>query len=227
MEDFNFGPFQMVSGEKCIFNGNQTEVWHLYFDNADLACERISGTCTRKAVVDALSEHIHSFTRSIRTANTYPPVKLIRYCDDSVLATLRTKTGFVPGMSSGMMNDGSEHWVVHGTKATLNRPVSLLQWTHLATQHCAAENDWITGILPSCVVTADEEAWRPPTEHELRCVVGEHSFTGKTGAACANLVGVTPQNFRKYTAAEGASTRQKMSFAMWHLLLHRLGIQTP
>ncbi len=154
-------------------------------------------------------------------------MKLIRYSDESILATLRTETGFVPGMSSGIMNDSSEYWVVHGTNATLNKRICLMEWTRLATQHCAAENDWIAGLLPSCVLTADEEAWRAPTEHELRCVVGEHSFTAKTGAACAALVGVTPQNFRKYTAAEGASTRQKMSFAMWHLLLHRLKIQTP
>ena len=39
------------------------------------------------------------------------------------------------------------------------------------------------------------------------------------------MVGVTPQNFRKYTARDGASTRQGMSFAMWHLLLHKLGVQ--
>ena len=67
--------------------------------------------------------------------------------------------------------------------------------------------------------------WRAPTSWELRHVVGEGSFTGWTGAQAAAMVGVTPQNFRKYTARDGASTRQGMSFAMWHLLLHKLGVQ--
>ena len=30
----------------------------------------------------------------------------------------------------------------------------------------------------------------------------------------------------EYTAADGAASRQRMSFAMWHLLLHRLGVQS-
>lgn len=72
----------------------------------------------------------------------------------------------------------------------------------------------------------DAGEWRAPTSWELRHVVGEGSFTGVTGAQAAALVGVTPQNFRKYTARDGASTRQGMSYAMWHLLLHKLGVQS-
>ena len=34
--------------------------------------------------------------------------------------------------------------------------------------------------------------WRAPTDVEILCVVGEHSFTGITGAAAAELCGVAP-----------------------------------
>ncbi len=74
------------------------------------------------------------------------------------------------------------------------------------------------------VMTDDPEQWRAPTAAEIRIVVGKGSETGLTGAQAARIVGVLPQNFRKYTATDDASLRQKMSFAMWHLLLHRVGV---
>ena len=58
-----------------------------------------------------------------------------------------------------------------------------------------------------------------------RIVIGKDSETGLSGAQAAHLVGVLPQNFRKYTAADDAASRQKMSFSMWHLLLHRTGVK--
>ena len=42
----------------------------------------------------------------------------------------------------------------------------------------------------------------------------------------ARLVGVTPQNFRRYNAMPGAKHVSEMSFSMWHLLLRRLCVQT-
>ena len=104
-------------------------------------------------------------------------------------------------------------------------PVLLSEWTALAAQYTAPRLSWIAGLLPDDVLTTSSEQWRAPTDLEIRCVVGEHSFTGITGAAAADLCGVTPQNFRKYTAADGSASRQNISFAMWHLLLHRLAIQ--
>lgn len=73
-------------------------------------------------------------------------------------------------------------------------------------------------------MTDDPEQWRAPTAAEIRIVVGKGSETGLTGAQAARIVGVLPQNVRKYTATDDASLRQKMSFAMWHLLLHRVGV---
>ena len=80
-------------------------------------------------------------------------------------------------------------------------------------------------MLPEETLTEDPSAWRAPTGAEIKIVIGRNSETGLTVAEAARLVGVLPQNFRKYTAADDASSRQKMSFAMWHLLLYRTGVQ--
>lgn len=79
--------------------------------------------------------------------------------------------------------------------------------------------------LPAEVLTEDPWYWRAPTAAEIRVVIGKGSETGIPGAQAAHLVGVLPQNFRKYTASDDAASRQKMSFAMWHLLLHRAGVK--
>ena len=104
-------------------------------------------------------------------------------------------------------------------------PVTLEQWARIRERHSAPPLTWIAGLLPADVLARESADWRAPTSWELRHLVGEGSFTGWSGAQAAAMVGVTPQNFRKYTARDGASTRQGMSFAMWHLLLHKLGVQ--
>lgn len=81
---------------------------------------------------------------------------------------------------------------------------------------------YIADLLPPEVLTDDPSAWRPPTAAEIRIVIGKDSETGLSGADAARLVGVFPQSFRKYTAVDGASA---MSFAVWHLLLHRIGVK--
>lgn len=88
-----------------------------------------------------------------------------------------------------------------------------------------APNAYIAALLPEETLTEDLAAWRAPTSAEIRIVIGRHSETGLSGAEAANLVGVQPQNFRKYTSADGAASRQKMSFSMWHMLLHRTGVK--
>lgn len=103
-------------------------------------------------------------------------------------------------------------------------PVWRPSWSATARAY-ASTAQWIASLLPDDVLTPAADAWRAPTSWEIRHVVGENSFTGISGARAAALVGVTPQNFRKYTTADGAATRQTMSYAMWHLLMHRLGVQ--
>lgn len=88
-----------------------------------------------------------------------------------------------------------------------------------------APNAYIAALLPEETLTEDLAAWRAPTSAEIRIVIGRGSETGLSGADAAHLVGVLPQNFRKYTASDDAASRQKMSYAMWHLLLHRTGVK--
>lgn len=98
-----------------------------------------------------------------------------------------------------------------------------MPWASL--DHYAPFRSWIADLLPDDVLTTDPEEWRAPTAWEIRHIVGEGAFTSMPGATVAALVGVTPQNFRKYTAQDSAASRQNISFAMWHLLLHKLGVQ--
>ena len=88
-----------------------------------------------------------------------------------------------------------------------------------------APNSHITTLLPADVLTENPAEWRAPTAADIKIVVGKGSETGLPGSVAAHLVGVLPQNFRKYTAADDAASRQKMSYAMWHLLLHRVGVK--
>jgi hypothetical protein len=87
-----------------------------------------------------------------------------------------------------------------------------------------APNAWIAELLPPDVLNTDPAAWRVPTAAEIRVVVGVDSKTGITGNEAAHLVGVPGTTFRKYTASNYADHRHKISFSMWHLLLHRLGV---
>ena len=84
---------------------------------------------------------------------------------------------------------------------------------------------WIQGLLPIEVLEQDPTYWRPPTAAEIRLVVGRDSHTGMSGASAAKLIGVNTASFRKYTAREDAINQQKMSYAAWHLLLHKAGIR--
>lgn len=86
-------------------------------------------------------------------------------------------------------------------------------------------NGWIAGMLPAEVLSADPNQWRAPNHHEMAHIVGLGSFTGITGEKAAELTGVCSQNVRKFTAREGANTRQRISYAAWHLLLIRLRVQ--
>lgn len=87
------------------------------------------------------------------------------------------------------------------------------------------EFGWIRALLPAAVLTQDAQAWLPPDSFQLAHVVGIGSFTGVLGEKAAQLVGVSAQNFRKYTASATAKNRQTISFAVWHLLLQRLHVQ--
>ena len=83
----------------------------------------------------------------------------------------------------------------------------------------------ICDVRAAELLTEDPDVWRPPTSNEVRQIVGRSSKTGISGAKAARLIGVTDAAFRKYTAGEGATRRHTISYAAWHLLLHRLSIR--
>ena len=83
---------------------------------------------------------------------------------------------------------------------------------------------WIGAMLPSQVMTQIPADWRPPTPWEMRHVAGTGSFARISMQRGSELVGVNLQSFKRY-ASEGPKAH-RISFAAWHLLLHRLGIQS-
>lgn len=128
------------------------------------------------------------------------------------------------GMTPGLIDDRARYWL-RTQDRRYSRHVTLDEYAQLRARYELPPLAWIAELLPEDVLTDDPAEWRSPSSWEIRHVVGEGSFTGISGAKAAALVGVNPQSMRKYTAREGAKSRQPISFAMWHLLLHRLGIQ--
>lgn len=128
------------------------------------------------------------------------------------------------GMTPGLIDDRARYWLRTADRR-YSRPVTLGEYGRLRAEYERPPLAWIADLLPDDVLTDNPENWRAPTSWEIRHVVGEGSFTGISGAKAAALVGVNPQSMRKYTAREGAKSRQPISFAMWHLLLHKLGVQ--
>lgn len=89
--------------------------------------------------------------------------------------------------------------------------------------HSADSPAWIGALLPAQVMTQIAADWRPPTPWEMRHVAGSGSFSRMSMQRGADLVGVNKQSFKRYTTDGPNAFR--ISFAAWHLLLHRLGIQ--
>lgn len=252
MEAFNYGPFSFIPGRTMRVAGDPSRRWELHYGSDVVAERTLPETATRADVIDCFDADRSRFIDRHRPRATEPVDEQVQVCRLVVLGAgsfdvRETLASFViraslAGFSSGGYFDREGETCAitsYGTSALMSRD----EFQRLADAHAAigeaqqdlvrvrAEftrphvNAWISELLPAAVLSEDPEAWRSPTSWELRHVVGEGSFTGISGAAAAALVGVTPQNFRKYTARDEASTRQNMSYAMWHLLLHKLGVK--
>lgn len=222
MEAFDIGPFTYSPGASRTLNGQRQIEWALSYGSKAIASAWVAGD--RAQVVESMVGQRGDFIAQLRTENEPDRLALRRWNDGTELDIISLES-WPDGLAGCIPNDSSEFWAeVIGT--THRMPVTLQQWAALQRRHGAPNLAWIAALLPDDVKSRDAAEWRAPTSWELRHVVGEGSFTGVTGAQAAALVGVTPQNFRKYTARDGASTRQGMSFAMWHLLLHKLGVQS-
>lgn len=223
MVTYNIGPFSYESVKHCLVNGRVSRVWRMSYCGRLVAEKTLSSADGVIAEVHAAFEEARSkFISAARTEHGPARIDLVEFGSDELVASFESYDSC--GMTPGLINDSSRYWIrSHDRKFSLN--VSIYEFARIVSAHEAPSFGWIAGLLPDDVLSTDPSTWRAPTSWELRHVVGEGSFTGVSGARAADLVGVTPQNFRKYTARDDASTRQKISFAMWHLLLCKLGVQ--
>lgn len=218
------GPFVFEpAGRPAIVAGVESRTYSLSYNGQELVSRRVPVASASLALLrETFADEIAAFFLRARTEHA--PMR-------HYLVSFETgeRVGFIDSdsmcaMTPGLIDDRSEFWLQSADRL-YSRPVSLSEFGEIARAEGAPSHSWIAGLLPDEVLTADADAWRAPTAWEIRHVIGEGSATRISGAAAAGLLGVTPQNFRKYTAADDAATRQKMSYAMWHLLLARVGVQ--
>lgn len=224
MQDFDFGPFSFNAGGIKTISGQSSRPWTLYYGVEQLAMHHIDDAAPRSTVIDAFRGDMNAQAECFKRSGAPDPVLLHSAAGDT-LASFLTAGGMVDGMTPGIPDNSSAFWLVTTAHPVRSMRVTISEFAELARRHAVSQNEWMQAALPDAVLTLDPAAWRSPTAWEIRHVVGEGSLTGISGAKAAELVGVSPQNFRKYTARDGAATRQSMSFAMWHLLLQRLGVR--
>jgi len=222
MQEFSSGPFVFSPKERVTYNGQALRYWVLSYGAEEVARHTLDVVLTQDAVREAFSDDISAFAQSAREEHAQAVLDLIDFETDEIIARLAVTSD--PGLTNGLIDDRSRYWL-RSVSRLRSLDVTLDRFAEIAVEHGAPSDAWIAGLLPDDVLTTNPDAWRAPTSWEIRHVVGEGGFTGISGAKAAALVGVTPQNFRKYTARDGAASRQDMSFAMWHLLLARLGIR--
>lgn len=223
MNEFSFGPFTFTPGHALRVAGASCRRWQMLYGSQFIAERAVTEPAQQATIIEAFGEDRNAFVAAHRRQHAPDRVSLIDRDHDTEVAHFFSDVSC--GMTPGVIDDRSRYWI-RSADRLLSREVSLTQFGELVRRYTAPAEAWIAGLLPDDILTADLAEWRAPTAWEIRHIVGEGSFTGITGAMAAQLVGVTPQNFRKYTARAAASTRQNMSFAMWHLLLHRLSVQT-
>lgn len=222
MAPFTFGPFAFEPGSALRLAGAPARRWAMHYGGKELAARTLPADADRAAIIESFADDRAAFVRAAQGRHAPDRISLIDFETGDEVAAFYSENSC--GMTPGLIDDRSRYWL-RSADGRRSRDVTLAQYAQAVAQHAAPPLGWVTGLLSDEVLTHDPEKWAAPTSWEIRHVVGEGSFTGLSGAKAAALVGVTPQNFRKYTAADGAVTRQRMSFAMWHLLLHRLGVQ--
>lgn len=217
-ESFMTGPFEIqpVAGGYRICYGEKIKSGVLRSEGA-----------TRQAVLSDIDDELRSMRWKLRNRTEICTVELLDYRTQTVLHSFDIEGRACGEMQGAIPDDSSYLWAVVQTSKRAQRIASLQAWFSLMQQHRAPANVWIANLLPEAVLSTDLEQWRAPTSWELRHVVGEGSLTGISGAKAAEMVGITPANFRKYTASDSAKNRQPISYAAWHLLLQRLHILRP
>lgn len=221
MNAFGHGPFSFTPGHALRLAGVPSRTWSYSYGDALIAERTLPESASQSEIIDAFADDRGAFIRRARDEHAPELVSLIDFETGETVAHFLSYDGC--GMTPGLIDDRARYWLRSASRLR-SRAVTLSEFAEIASEHAAPELGWIAGLLQDDVLSTDPDDWRAPTSWEIRHVVGEGSFTGISGAKAAALVGITPQNFRKYTARDGASTRQVISYAAWHLLLHKLGV---
>ncbi|AZC23245.1 hypothetical protein [Pseudomonas sessilinigenes] len=220
---FHSGPFTLVPLRKLKVAGVDSTSWELKYDHTYLA-DRVAPSSATQAQVRALFESdVGRFISEMSAQHAPETVHLVNADTDETVATVAVVGDL--GLTPGLIDDRSTFWL-RSSNRKRSKDICLADFPNWVAKHKAPARAWICDLLPEEVVTENPAEWRAPTSWEIRHIVGEGSLTGVPGSTAAGMVGVTPQNFRKYTAADGASTKQNMSFAMWHLLMHKLEVKS-
>lgn len=244
-QDFNIGPFTVSPAGQITLNGLQKQLFDIEYGHETMR-DRIPVTPgTQSQVASQLEDALASVVSDLKGSEPKPQevpfdirwIELIDQKTGNAIDSMPWEAE-IPGLSAGLIDDRFETWLVVDGRSM---PIEIEEFERLKKAHYAALNaravaekpastfkpkyGWIANLLPDNVMTIDPEEWRAPSSWEIRHVVGEGSLIGISGSKAAALVGVNPSSFRKYTAQDGAKSRQNMSFAMWHLLLHRLDVQ--
>lgn len=248
----SIGPFTLAATEHLKLSGVNHQRWWIEYAGDRIAYQVLPEDAKQSEIVAAFAEDIAQWCDDLRDLPVAPApesgayLKLLDEATGEVLSTMPWAAE-VAGLRNAIPDDRSPTWLVTSTAPSMAMPMAQEEFSRLRPAMVALHNErieraeelrrieeakrptryWITKLLPGDLLTEDPSEWRHPTSWEIRHIVGEGSLTGISGAMAADLVGVLPPSFRKYTAADGAKTRQNMGFAMWHHLLHRLDIQRP
>lgn len=222
MSAFHFGPFIFEPGATHRA-GAAKRRWAMFYGNEEQGWRTLPAGAAQAEVIEAFDEARAAFVKQTRAEHAPERIDLVDFESGDAIAHFYSYSAC--GMTPGLIDDRARYWIRSADRKYSRNLRALSEFAETAASHAAPPASWIGGLLPNDVMTNDSAEWRPPTSWEIRHIVGEGSFTGISGARAAALIGVTPQNFRKYTARDGASTRQNMSFAMWNLLLHKLGVK--
>ena len=218
-QDFTIGPFTIAPMGAVGPHRQRFSVSYNHRYSAEIVTE----ASTQRDVAEAAEEAMSTLRRQLR--EDHERAILIRLTDGHGKTLSKFyAAGILPDMTPGLVDDRFDYWL-KDESGLYSQVVTLGEFANLKCQYQLRDYAWITDLLPADVLTTKVDEWRAPTPWEIRHVVGVGSFIGISGAKAAELIGVTASNFRKYTAQEGAKSRQSMSFAMWHLLLHRLAVQ--
>lgn len=223
-ETFTIGPFTIRPAGRMQVAGKTQQLFDIAYGPQPLR-ERVPvNPGTQKQVADQLDESISNITTELRAEHECSHRIDLVDGQGKRLASFKAESSVIGDMSAGLVDDRFHYWLRSANKLQ-SQPVTLDEYSRLRTQYERPARAWIADLFDDEVLTSNADDWRAPSAWELRHIVGVGSLTGISGAKAADLVGVNASSFRKYTAREEAKNRQAMSFAMWHLLLHRLEIQ--